>query len=200
MSLRHVLLVYLGSGAASGYDIVKGFRRTYGHLWNASYQQVYRDLARLRESGLVEVEQEPGAGNRPPRKVYRLNEAGRAELARFIAEPAKPPRTNDAFLVKIASAHLFDRRPLLEELRAQRRHYQRYLASLERYEAFFRAMPPAVQEPVFGAWLALSRGLSITRSWLAWADEVEAWLQRSADSTPLDTLPADIAGLLQEPR
>ena len=54
MSLRQVLLVYLGSGAASGYDIVKGFQKTYGHLWNATWQQVYRDLNKLRVDGLVE--------------------------------------------------------------------------------------------------------------------------------------------------
>lgn len=191
MSLRHVLLVYLGSGAASGYDIVKGFQKTYGHLWNATYQQVYRDLNQLRDDGLVEQEVVP-SGNRPPRKVYRLNDAGRAELRRFVTTPAKLPRFNDAFLVKIASAHLFERAPLLAELREQRSAYERYLADLERYEAFFRALPEAAQETVYGAYLALARGLSMTRSWLAWSHDVEAWLERTADAKPLTTSPPGV--------
>lgn len=183
MSLRQVLLVYLGSGAASGYDIAKGFRKTYGHLWHATWQQIYRDLNKLHEDGLIaqEIVESP---TRPPRKVYRLNDAGRAELARFAAQPAKPPRVNDGFLVKIASSHLFDSAPLLAELRVQRAHYRRYLADLERYDAFFRELPASVIEPVRGAHFALQRGLGITRGWLQWADEVEAWLVARAPQAP----------------
>jgi PadR family transcriptional regulator AphA len=176
-SLRQVLLVYLGSGAASGYDIVKGFQRTYGHLWNATWQQVYRDLNKLHEDGLIEQEV-VASGNRPPRKVYRLNEEGQQALARFIAEPAKPPRVNDAFLVKIASAHLFASEPLLAELRARRTHYLNYVADLERYDAFFCGLPDNVQEQVRGAHFSLLRGLQITRGWIEWANEVEVWLLR----------------------
>lgn len=188
MSLRHVLLVYLGSGAASGYDIVKGFQKTYGHLWNATYQQVYRDLNQLHADGLVEQDIVP-SGNRPPRKVYRLNDKGRAELQRFVETPAKLPRFNDAFLVKIASAHLFEREPLLAELREQRTKYERYLEDLERYEAFFRKLPKKAQNTVYGAYLALSRGVSMTRSWLAWSREVEDWLERTKGARPIEGLP-----------
>lgn len=183
MSLRQVLLVYLGSGAASGYDIAKGFRKTYGHLWLATWQQIYRDLNTLLEQGLIEQEIVE-SGSRPARKVYHLNEAGRGELARFAAQPAKPPRVNDGFLVKIASAHLFDTAPLLAELQAQRAHYRRYLADLERYDAFFRELPAGVLEPIRGAHFSLQRGLAVTRTWLAWADEVEAWLQARAPRAP----------------
>lgn len=196
MSLRRVLLVYLGSGAASGYDIVKGFQKTYGHLWNATWQQVYRDLNKLLADGLVEQEVVE-SGNRPPRKVYRLNDLGRAELQRFIAEPAKPPRVNDAFLVKIASAHLFSSEPLLAELRALRAHYRQYLADLERYDEFFRGLPEPVQAQVRGAHFALERGMAVTRSWLAWSEGVEAWLETRGAAQPAAPLPFDTAALLR---
>ncbi len=196
MSLRQVLLVYLGSGAASGYDIVKGFQRTYGHLWNATYQQVYRDLNKLRSDGLIEQEVVE-SGNRPPRKVYRLNDQGRAELARFIAEPAKMPRVNDAFLVKIASAHLFEAAPLLHELRERREHYRRYVADLERYDAFFAQLPDSARELVRGAHFALQRGLDMTRSWLTWSEDVEQWLLRREGVAPVATLPFDASPLLR---
>lgn len=183
MTLRQVLLVYLASGAASGYDIAKGFRKTYGHLWHATWQQIYRDLNTLHEQGLV-TQEVVESGSRPARKVYRLNEAGRAELARFAVQPAKPPRVNDGFLVKIASAHLFDTAPLLAELRTQRAHYRRYLADLERYDTFFRELPDSVLEQIRGAHFSLQRGLAITRTWLAWADDVESWLQARAPQAP----------------
>lgn len=196
MSLRQVLLVYLGSGAASGYDIVKGFQKTYGHLWNATWQQVYRDLNKLRVDGLVEQEV-VASGSRPPRKVYRLNDAGRAELARFAAEPARPPRINDAFLVKIASAHLFDSEPLLAELRAHRQHYRQYLESLEKYDAFFRALPEAARDQVRGAHFALLRGMDITRTWLTWSEDVERWLLTRTGNPPVSELPFDPSALLR---
>lgn len=177
MSLRHVLLVYLESGASTGYDIVRGFRNAYGYLWNASYQQIYRDLTRIHEDAWVSCQQEPSGGGRRPRKHYRLTDRGRRALHEWFATPVRLPRYNDAFMVKVASAHLMaDRTPLLEELREVREKYRRYLEGLRRNRALFDAMPEAARHQYRYALLALERGIEINRSWLEWAARLEAEL------------------------
>ncbi|OTG94814.1 PadR family transcriptional regulator [Acinetobacter sp. ANC 3832] len=95
----------MGTGAATGYDIVKGFQHSYGYLWNASFQQIYRDLAKLHSDGLIECDIEENAP-RPPRKVYRLNDRGYLVMQEWLATPLKLPHINSALLVKLASVHL----------------------------------------------------------------------------------------------
>lgn len=177
MSLRHVLLVYLGTGAASGYDIVKGFQHTYGYLWNASFQQIYRDLAKLHADGLIDcdiVENAP----RPPRKVYRLNSAGHSAMLDWLATPLKPPHLNSAFLVKLASIHLLDRDVFMQEFEQHRQAYRNTLADVKRMQAVFQSLPPSVLEKFGGVYLTLKHGIGQIESWLAWADDVETFLQK----------------------
>jgi PadR family transcriptional regulator, regulatory protein AphA len=179
MSLRQVMLVYLESGAAAGYDIVKGFQRTYGYLWNASYQQIYRDLGKLLTDGLVDCDTVAN-GRRPERKVYRINAKGREEMQRWLATPVKLPHVNDAFLVKLAAVHLLDRETLLKELREQQKGYRIALADLQRNRQFFEALPPDFLKKAFGIYLTLKRGMGLVESWLEWAKEVEHFLQEDA--------------------
>ena len=176
MSLRHVLLVYLESGASTGYDIVRGFRGSYGYMWNATHQQVYRDLRRLHGEGLVHCEEGSDGGGRR-RKHYRITEQGRQALQEWFHTPTRLPRYNDAFMVKVASAHLTeDRSGLLRELRDIRSKYQRYLEGLERNRALFDAMPPDARHRYRYALLALERGMEVNRSWIEWAGRLETEL------------------------
>lgn len=179
MSLRQVLLVYLESGAAAGYDIVKGFQRTYGYLWNASYQQIYRDLGKLLTDGLVDCDTVAN-GRRPERKVYRINEKGRKEMQRWLATPVKLPHVNDAFLVKLAAVHLLDRSILLAELREQQKGYRLALVDLKRNRQFFEALPPDFLKKAFGIYLTLKRGIGLVEGWLEWSTEVEDFMQQEA--------------------
>lgn len=182
MSLRNVLLVYLASGASTGYDIARGFRGSFGYLWNASYQQIYRDLATLKREGLVSCETQPPAKGRPPSKLYRLTDAGTRAMQEWFATPARLPRYNDAFMVKVASAHLMpDKQPLLEELRGIRERYQHYLEGLLRYQQMFDGMPEAAATLRY-ARLSLERGIEVNRSWLAWSERLERALLEEIDA------------------
>ena len=171
MSLRHVLLVYLASGGSSGYDIVKGFQHTFGYLWNASFQQIYRDLGKMHEEGLLECETHENAP-RPPRKVYTLNQAGWQAMQTWLAEPVPIPKLNDAFMVKIAAVHLQNPDVLSQELAQLQAYYRDKLAYLSKKRAVFESLPPTVLEKFMGVFLTLKRGISLVETWLEWSDEV----------------------------
>jgi DNA-binding PadR family transcriptional regulator len=187
MSLRHVLLVYLGSGGASGSDIIKGFQHTFGYLWNASFQQIYRDLGKLHDDGLLDCETVDNTP-RPPRKVYRLNQAGWQAMQTWLAKPAPIPHLNDAFMVKLASVHLQDPEVLMAELRQLQEHYRDALSYLQQKRAVFESLPASVLEKFLGVFLTLKRGISLVESWLSWSEEVAAMLtaRRWQQLTPED--------------
>ncbi|WP_324013093.1 PadR family transcriptional regulator [Microbacterium sp. JZ37] len=84
MSLRHGLLGLLAEAPASGYDLAKRFEELLGAVWPARHPQIYGELARLRDEGLIEIESEGARA----RKVYRLTSEGEGELHRWLlSEP-----------------------------------------------------------------------------------------------------------------
>ena len=56
MALAEAILVCLTERPMSGYDLAKNFDASIGYFWRASHQQIYRELGRLREKGLVNSE------------------------------------------------------------------------------------------------------------------------------------------------
>ncbi|MFC7331459.1 helix-turn-helix transcriptional regulator [Marinactinospora rubrisoli] len=82
MSLRHGLLGLLAEGPASGYDLTRRFQELLSHIWPAQHPKIYAELNRLSEAGLIEVDSLGPRG----RKTYRITEAGRAEVHRWLSE------------------------------------------------------------------------------------------------------------------
>lgn len=82
MSLSHVILGLLADRPASGYDLLKRFEISLANVWPARQSQIYSELGRLAEAGLIEVAAEGPRG----RKDYALTDAGLAELRRWLTE------------------------------------------------------------------------------------------------------------------
>jgi DNA-binding PadR family transcriptional regulator len=95
MSLRHAVLGLLVDEPGSGYDLMKRFNTSLANVWPATQSQVYGELARLADKGLISVAAEGPRG----RKEYTLTDEGLAELRRWLTETEpKPPRGGDSLL------------------------------------------------------------------------------------------------------
>src|ERR1700761_2385748 len=92
MGLPHAILVSLCEQAGSGYELARRFDRSIGYFWTATHQQIYRTLRSMVNDDWVHATTVHQRG-RPDKKVYSVSQQGRAELARWIAEPliAKGP-------------------------------------------------------------------------------------------------------------
>ncbi|MCF6387133.1 PadR family transcriptional regulator [Mycobacterium sp. MBM] len=86
MALPHAILVSLCEQASSGYELARRFDRSIGYFWSATHQQIYRTLRTMEDDAWVCVRAIEQHG-RPDKKEYTVTPAGRAELARWIAEP-----------------------------------------------------------------------------------------------------------------
>jgi len=82
MSVRYGLLGLLAGEAGSGYDLTRRFEEMLGSIWPAKHPQIYSELTRMANEGLIEAEAE---GPRR-RKEYRITDAGRAELRRWLTD------------------------------------------------------------------------------------------------------------------
>jgi DNA-binding PadR family transcriptional regulator len=131
--MRHAILALLAGEPRHGYELKQAFEQTFGAAWPPlNIGQVYTTLGRLERDGLVTgqlIEQ----GSRPDKRVYVITEAGRAELASWIAEPTAGARLKDEFFTKLVLLDLpgvnggVDRATLIAR---QRREYLQALRSL----------------------------------------------------------------------
>jgi DNA-binding PadR family transcriptional regulator len=87
VSLRIAALGLLTQHPGSGYDLLKRFEQSMANVWPATQSQLYGELNKLADAGLIEVSDIGPRG----RKEYRVTEAGRAELVRWIANPQDDP-------------------------------------------------------------------------------------------------------------
>ena len=81
----------------SGYDLLKEFEKSMANVWPATQSQLYGELNRLADSGLIEVTDIGPRG----RKEYRITPAGRAELRRWVMSPEDDPPFRDSSLLRV---------------------------------------------------------------------------------------------------
>lgn len=175
MSLKYAVLAALLEGEASGYDLAKVFDVSVANFWSATPQQLYRELDRLAEDGLIEarvVEQV----RRPNKRLFTLTPGGRDALGAFTAEAPRPTAIRDELLVMIQAVDIGDAgtvRASVEErmewARAKLARYERLRLRLldGRDEAAFLADTDRV-----GPYLTLMRGRSFEEENLRWGGRV----------------------------
>lgn len=186
MALPHAILVSLCEQAGSGYELARRFDRSIGYFWSATHQQIYRTLRAMENDGWVRATT-VAQHARPDKRVYTVADPGRAELARWIAEPLSPTRTGRGsalsdnatreVAVKLRGAVYGDAAALrgqIDALRAERADSLNTYRGLEK-RAF--ADPAALTGAALHQYLVLRGGIRAEESAIGWLDEVSQALQ-----------------------
>ncbi|ORW93827.1 PadR family transcriptional regulator [Mycobacterium szulgai] len=97
MSLRHAALGLLSQEPASGYDLLKKFKLSMDNMWPATQSQLYGELNKLADTGLIKVSDVGPRG----RKEYAITDAGRAELYRWMTSPQEDPPIRNASMLRV---------------------------------------------------------------------------------------------------
>ncbi len=171
MSLKHAILVLLETEQGSGYDLLKRFKARLGFFWNASHQQIYHQLKKMHEEGLLEFDTQAQQG-KPDRKVYHITTQGHDALINWIESPVKINKVNDALLVKMYAGHLIDHQVLLSEIAQHQDMHQRMLDTFLSLESEYTTLSQADKKQHALPFLTLRRGILGEQAWLAWAQEV----------------------------
>jgi DNA-binding PadR family transcriptional regulator len=181
MSLRDAVLAALLEGESSGYDLAKGFDASVANFWMATPQQLYRELDRLADQGLVRarvVHQE----RRPNKRMFSLTEAGRAAIQQFTGRAPKPSVIRDELLVKVQAADVGDA-PAIREFILERLQWA--TAKLQRYERLrTRLLDDRGEEEYLaqtervGPYLTLLRGISFEEENIRWAERALTIIER----------------------
>jgi DNA-binding PadR family transcriptional regulator len=158
----------LAQEPGSGYDLLRHFEKSMANVWPATQSQLYGELNKLADAGLIEVSDFGPRG----RKEYRITKAGQAELRRWVANPDDDPPFRSARLLRVF---------LLGEVpREEARRYAISMADAEvkRLEALRDSIDWADDDASFYGYAALEHGLRAHATEADWA----RWLVKAIDS------------------
>lgn len=175
MALRHAVLATLLHADASGYELAKRFDASVANFWHALPQQIYGELRRLEQQGLIRGRTVRQQG-RPNKRVFRITEAGQRALSEFAAAPAKPGAIKEDLAVKIYAASIANPDTLIAALNERA---AQSTAKLERYQS----QADALADPDgadLGPSLTLARGIAYERENINWCAIAAERLQRHA--------------------
>ena len=165
----YAVLGMLSLSPMSGYELNRNVDKSIANFWQISKSQVYGELSRLEELGLVqstEVEQE----RLPDKRTYELTKAGAAALDGWLSAPGHGPRRLRSglllktFFARRMTADRFVQ--LLEEYRDQAEVERSYLAEV------IERLDPELPETFYARATALY-GLRQAETALSWIDEVQ---------------------------
>lgn len=138
MSLRHAILGVLSASPLTGYDLVRYLHGSVGYVWPAPKSQIYPELRKMEELGLVEATVAP-RGTYARKRIYSVTEEGIAELRRWAAAGIEYPPDRDPIRLKVLFFDIASFDDMREQLRAHVAHYTKRLEQWEARAASLRA-------------------------------------------------------------
>jgi DNA-binding PadR family transcriptional regulator len=129
VSLRYAILGYLSSGPGTGYDLARQFDTGLGWFWSARHSQIYPELRRLTDEGLVTRDQAAVSENLD-KFPYTITAAGLNALNDWVESPPSYPANRDSERLQLIFS---DAAPtaLRAHFTAHREHYTARRAKLQ---------------------------------------------------------------------
>ena len=183
MSLPHALLTALIERPdQSGLELARRFDKSIGHFWQATHQQIYRELGRLEAVGMISSEAEAEARGR--KRNYRVLPAGEAALRNWLGEENPSAPLRDTLMVKLrADAVLGPQRSNTSALIATiEARLAEHRSKLAQYESFAERdlSHPDPNRAVRIRQMILKAGLTHETSWVQTLEEALAILKDGA--------------------
>jgi DNA-binding PadR family transcriptional regulator len=169
----YVILGMVRKEPRSGYEIKALVDNSTRFFWAASYGQIYPELKRLSEAGLVIGSDSPTGGRR--RTVYEITADGEEELRAWLRQPPQTFEMREEGLLKLFFAGALPPREAVEIVRAMR---ARRLAA----NAQLRAMEEekaGIDDPF--PMIVLRGGIEFTQWFADWCERMEAEILASAE-------------------
>jgi DNA-binding PadR family transcriptional regulator len=170
----YVILGMLRREPLSGYEIKALVDNSTRFFWAASYGQIYPELKRLSEAGLVEGSDSPTGGRK--RIVYEITADGEEELVAWLRHPPEVFEMRDEGLLKLFFAAALPPAEAVEIVRAMRRNREALNTRLRELE------PGKEEDKGRYPLLVLRCGIEFTDWFVDWCRRVEEQILAAADA------------------
>jgi DNA-binding PadR family transcriptional regulator len=164
-----VLLAMIRNGRRTGYEIKQLVDVSTRFFWAASYGQIYPELKRLEQAGLIRGEDEPSGGRQ--RRAYSLTAKGDGALDAWLRSDATPIyELRDEALLKLFFSNGLTEEERLALVRQMRERHQAVVDGLE-------SIAEAAASVGGGTQMTHQYGLGLHRWVIDWCNEQEEKLR-----------------------
>ena len=166
-TLQYILLGLLAKRDLTGYDMKKLFGQEVRDFWYARHSQVYPELRKLEESGLI-TSYTSTVGTKLQKKYYRLAATGRQKLRDWLDQPlGDMTPTRDEFTMKLYLIRSQKDPQLRQLFQADIRRHEERLAYLQlRWRLLFPTQEAKKKD--YGHALILQEAIQRETQKLAW--------------------------------
>lgn len=173
-STAYVILGFVRKEPRSGYEIKAMVDGSTRFFWAASYGQIYPELKRLSEAGLVQGVDSPTGGRR--RTVHEITADGEEELKAWLRRPPETFEMREEGLLKLFFADALPRDEAVEIVRAMRAHRLAMRDRLLEIETVKAENP--IEDPFVA--IVLRCGIEFTEWFADWCGRMEEQILASA--------------------
>jgi DNA-binding PadR family transcriptional regulator len=171
-STAYVILGMVSVHPRSGYEIKAAVDESTRRFWAASYGQIYPELKRLSEQGLVTGMDAP-RGERK-RTVYTITDAGMERLKEWLRRPPEMSEMRDEGLLKLFFSGVLEPDEAAETLRRMRDRRAALAEELAALEAV------VIEKSDEFALMVVRGGVEYNRWYADWCERMEAELLATA--------------------
>ena len=176
ISLAHVLLTSLVEKPSTGIELARRFDRSMGFFWNATHQQIYRELNAMLQKGWISTLE--GESDNSRKKTYQVEQLGRVELADWMLKQAEPAQLREEIMVRLRIEAQFGGNTILPELE---RHLQINKEKLALYQIIFSrdfAKDTDQDRTLFIHKMILQLGIDSEIGWIQWFERLIPQLKK----------------------
>lgn len=164
----YVILGMVRRQPRSGYEIKAAVDNSTRFFWAASYGQIYPELKKLSQAGLIEGADEPRGERR--RTVYAITAAGEEALREWLRQPPQTYELREEGLLKLFFAEALPPAEAAEILRSMRGHRLAVLEQLQELE------PKVIAKEAPLPLMVLRGGIEFNQWFAEWCERMEAQL------------------------
>ncbi len=176
---RYVILGLVSEEPLSGYDINKIIQMRFKFFWQESYGQIYPELARLENEGLISLVPQDTETKRA-RNVYQITDAGREELRNWLLLPPEKEARRYEILLKLYFGNLIPDEQLMQYLSSFRQNHDQELQILKEVEAELKGILDQHENHIY-ILMTVYLGLKLNQAYVEWADEIIGMLKKLKD-------------------
>lgn len=177
-TLKYAILGLLNRGPLTGYDITKEFASALGNFWSAKHSQIYPELKKLADEGLV-VFHTVTQGEKLEKKLYTTTPDGRKDFLQWLNqdEPLEPT-PKDIFKLK---TYFSDALPLgkrIEQFQSQliKRREKLYILKNHKEKLYGNINPASLTDRQRSDYLVLQGAILREEAYVTWLRESIALL------------------------
>lgn len=169
-TLKYAILGLINRNSLTGYDITKEFNEGLVEFWYAKHSQIYPELKKLTDEGLISYETVI-QGEKLEKKLYTITDKGKKCLQKWLAkdEPLEPT-PKDIFRLKAYFCDEMDIDTLLRQFNSALNKHSSRLEYLENSmeELLKKKDISKVSSTNFGDYLVLNGAIMREKNYIDW--------------------------------